>query len=59
MQWGTGASAEVNVRIAVSEETKHWADIHSRIEDSGVSGIIETVNRRKQQWVDDPEIRDQ
>ena len=54
--WGTGASAEVNVHIAVSEETKEWDEVHSRIEDSGLSDIIEAVNRRKQEWVYDPEI---
>lgn len=54
--WGTGASAEVNVHIAVSEETKQWDEIHSRIQDSGISDIIEAVNRKKQEWVYDPEI---
>lgn len=54
--WGTGASAEVNVHIAVSEETKQWQEIHSRIEDSGISNIIEAINRKKQEWVHDPEI---
>jgi hypothetical protein len=54
--WGTGASAEVNVHIAVSEETKQWDEVHSRIEDSGISDIIGAVNRKKQEWVYDPEI---
>jgi hypothetical protein len=54
--WGTGASAEVNVHISVSQETKQWDEIHSRIEDSGISDIIEAVNRKKQEWVYDPEI---
>jgi hypothetical protein len=54
--WGTGASAEVNVHIAVSQETKQWDEVHSRIEDSGISSVIEAVNRKKQEWVYDPEI---
>jgi len=54
--WGTGASAEVNVHIAVSEETKQWDEVHSRIEESGISDIIDAVNRKKQEWVYDPEI---
>ena len=54
--WGTGASAEVNVHISISNETKQWDEIHSRIQDSGIAGIIEAVNRKKQEWVDDPEI---
>lgn len=54
--WGTGASAEVNVHISVSEETKQWDIVHSRIEESGIANIIEAVNRKKQEWVYDPEI---
>lgn len=54
--WGTGASAEVNVHIAVSQETKPWLEIQKRIEESGIEAIIEAVNRKKQEWVFDPEI---
>src|SRR5690625_1930001 len=54
--WGTGARAEVNVHIAVSGETKRWDEVHARIEDFGISDIIEAVNRKKQEWVYDPEI---
>jgi hypothetical protein len=54
--WGTGASAEVNVHISVSEETKPWQEIQKRIETSGISAIIDAVNRKKQEWVYDPEI---
>jgi hypothetical protein len=54
--WGTGASAEVNVHISVSQETKQWAEIHSRIEQSGISNIIDAVNRKKTEIVYDPEI---
>ena len=54
--WGTGASAEVNVHISVSQETKQWAEIQSRVEARGVSDIIEAVNRKKTEVVYDPEI---
>lgn len=54
--WGTGASAEVNVHISVSQETKRWVEIHSRIEQSGISDIINAVNRKKTEIVYDPEI---
>ena len=54
--WGTGASAEVNVHISVSQETKQWAEIHSRIEQSGISNIIDAVNRKTTEIVFDPEI---
>ncbi|MBF0560056.1 MAG: hypothetical protein HQL08_14895 [Nitrospirae bacterium] len=29
--WGTGTSAEVNVHICVSSETKSWDEIHARV----------------------------
>jgi len=54
--WGTGASAEVNVHIAVSQETKQWDEVHSRIQESGIADIIDAVNRKKREWVYDPEI---
>jgi hypothetical protein len=54
--WGTGASAEVNVHIAVSAETKPWGEINSRISAHGVSDIIEAVNRKRTEVVYDPEI---
>jgi hypothetical protein len=54
--WGTGASAEVNVHISVSAETKPWDEIHSRISAKGVSDIIDAVNRKRTEVVYDPEI---
>jgi hypothetical protein len=54
--WGTGASAEVNVHISVSKETKRWDEIHSRIEENGITDIIEAVNRRRTELVFDPEV---
>jgi hypothetical protein len=54
--WGTGASAEVNVHVSISSETKPWDDIQNRIMTSGLDGIIQAVNRRKTEVVFDPEI---
>ena len=54
--WGTGASAEVNVHISVGRETKRWDEIHSRIEENGITDIIEAVNRRRTELVFDPEV---
>ena len=54
--WGTGASAEVNVHISVSSETKSWSEIASRIKTRGMMDIIEAVNRKKTEVVYDPEI---
>lgn len=54
--WGTGASAEVNVHVCVSAETKPWDEIHSRISARGVTDIIDAVNRKKTEVVYDPEI---
>jgi hypothetical protein len=54
--WGTGASAEVNVHISVTDETKRWDDIHNRIASNGVLDIVEAVNRKRTELVFDPEI---
>lgn len=54
--WGTGASAEVNVHISVTDETKSWDEIHSRIVENGVLDIISAVNRKKTELVFDPEV---
>jgi hypothetical protein len=54
--WGTGASAEVNVHISVSNETKGWDEIHSRVRSNGVDDIIQAVNRKRTELVFDPEI---
>jgi len=54
--WGTGASAEVNVHISVTDETKRWDEIYSRISRNGVTDIIEAVNRKRTELVFDPEI---
>ena len=54
--WGTGASAEVNVHISVSGETKGWDEVSSRIQSNGVADIIEAVNRKRTELVFDPEI---
>ncbi len=54
--WGTGASAEVNVHISVTDETKQWDEIQSRIVEHGVTNIIEAVNRKKTELVYDPEV---
>jgi len=54
--WGAGASAEVNVHISVTDETKQWDEIQSRIVEHGVTNIIEAVNRKKTELVYDPEV---
>ena len=54
--WGTGASAEVNVHLSVSAETKDWDTIHHRIEAGGILDIIDAVNRKRTELVFDPEI---
>ena len=54
--WGTGASAEVNVHVSVSAETKDWDIVHQRIETGGILDIIDAVNRRRTELVFDPEI---
>jgi hypothetical protein len=40
----------------VVNETKQWDEIHSRIVESGVTNIIEAVNRKKTELVFDPEV---
>lgn len=54
--WGTGASAEVNVHISISEETKPWAEICRRVYDNGLENIVNAINRKKTEVVFDPEI---
>lgn len=54
--WGTGASAEVNVHISIKAETTDWRIVSERIAHKGVADIIQAVNRRRQEWVYDPEI---
>lgn len=54
--WGTGASAEVNVHIAIDEETKPWAEIAKRISENGLGDIAKAVNRKRTEVVYDPEI---
>jgi hypothetical protein len=54
--WGTGASAEVNVHISVSAETKGWDEIQYRVQANGIENITEAVNRKRTELVFDPEI---
>lgn len=54
--WGTGASAEVNVHIKVSEETKPWSEVHRRIVHDGLKNIVDAINRKRTEVVYDPEI---
>jgi hypothetical protein len=54
--WGTGASAEVNVHISLTNETKGWDEIHSRVRLNGIEDIIHAVNRKRTERVFDPEI---
>ena len=54
--WGTGASAEVNVHICVSQETKCWCEIANRIGSNGLRDIVGAINRKRTEVVYDPEI---
>ncbi|MDA1017702.1 MAG: hypothetical protein O3A00_25000 [Planctomycetota bacterium] len=54
--WGNRASAEVNVHLSISEDTTPWSDVAERIVSNGVGDIVEAVNRRRKEWVYDPEI---
>lgn len=54
--WGTGASAEVNVHLSVRDDMTPWEDVAARIERSGLDDVIAAINRRRQEWVYDPEI---
>lgn len=54
--WGTGASAEVNVHVSVNDDMTPWTSVSERILAGGIADIVEAVNRRRQEWVYDPEI---
>jgi len=54
--WGTGANAEVNVHLSIREDTTPWSDVAARIADRGLNDVIAAINRRRQEWVYDPEI---
>jgi hypothetical protein len=54
--WGTGARGEVNVHVSIREDTKPWPTVTERIMATGLSNIIEAVNRRRTEEVYDPEI---
>ncbi|MEQ1715906.1 MAG: hypothetical protein ABL907_07970 [Hyphomicrobium sp.] len=54
--WGTGASAEVNVHLSLSADTTPWAKVADRIAAKGLGDVVDGINRRRQEWVYDPEI---
>lgn len=54
--WGTGASAEVNVHISITEETKPWTEVFDRIVKNSLTDIIGAINRKKTEIIYDPEI---
>lgn len=54
--WGTGANAEVNVHISISEDTKTWDEIEERIIGRGLKDIVTAINRKKTEVTYDPEI---
>jgi len=54
--WGTGASAEVNVHISISEETVPWSNVSEQIEREGLRSVLSAVNRTRQEEVFDPAI---
>jgi len=54
--WGTGATAEVNVHLSIKEDTTPWGDVARRIADRGLADVVTAINRRRKEWVYDPEI---
>jgi hypothetical protein len=54
--WGTTARGEVNVHVSIREDMTDWGPIQARIREQGVSDIVDAVNRKKREWVYDPEI---
>jgi hypothetical protein len=54
--WGTGANAEVNVHLSIREDTTPWADVAERVTKRGLGDVIAAINKRRQEWVYDPEI---
>lgn len=54
--WGTGANAEVNVHLSIREDTTPWHDVATRVASKGLGDVIAAINRRRQEWVYDPEI---
>ncbi len=54
--WGTGANAEVNVHVSIVEETVPWENVKERITSGGVKAVVDAINRKKTEEVNDPEI---
>jgi hypothetical protein len=54
--WGTGANAEVNVHLSIAADTTPWQDVAARIAAKGLGDVIGAINRKRQEWVYDPEI---
>ncbi len=54
--WGTGASAEVNVHVSIKDETTPWTAVEERILRGGLRDIVSAVNRKRREWIHDPEI---
>ena len=54
--WGTGASAETNVHLSVEQDTKSWDEVSNRIRTAGIDAVVKAINRKRQEWVYDPEI---
>lgn len=43
--WGTGASAEVNVHISISDEMSPWDEIEDRIAQDSVGSVVAAIER--------------
>lgn len=54
--WGNRASGEVNVHLSVIEDTTPWLEVWERILGQGVSSVVSAINKKRQEWVYDPEI---
>ena len=54
--WGTSANAEVNVHVSIVEETVPWENVKERITSGGVKAVVDAINRKKTEEVNDPEI---
>jgi len=56
LKWGTGASAEVNVHVSITEDTIPWMVVSDRIKLNGIVDIINAVNRKLVKEIYVPEI---
>jgi hypothetical protein len=44
------------VHLSIREDTTPWADVAERVTKRGLGDVIAAINKRRQEWVYDPEI---